>query len=49
MMKSYLVFITMDDGSRGRMRGIFGSDWEAITAALHLEGVRSVVPRREAA
>ncbi|GKT19752.1 hypothetical protein AVHY2522_23630 [Acidovorax sp. SUPP2522] len=49
MMKSYLVLITMDDGSCGRMRGIFCTDWEAIDAALCLDGVVSAVPRREAA
>ena len=48
-MHSYLVLITMDDGSKGRMRGQFSSDWEAIDAGLRLEGVLSVAPRREAA
>ena len=48
-MHSYLVLITMDDGSKGRMRGQFASDWDAIDAGLRLEGVLSVVPRREAA
>lgn len=48
-MCRYLVLITMDDGSRGRLRGIFPSDWAAIDAALCLEGVVCVVPRREAA
>lgn len=48
-MRSYLILISMDDGSRGHMRGQFRSDCEAIISALHLEGVVSVVPRREAA
>lgn len=48
-MRHYLVLITMDDGSRGRMRGDFSTDWEAIDAGMQLEGVVSVVPRREAA
>ena len=48
-MHSYLVLITMDDGSKGRMRGQFSSDWETINTGLRLEGVLSVVPRREAA
>ena len=47
-MRPYLILITMDDGSTGRMRGIFRTDCEAIIAALGLEGVVSVVPRREA-
>lgn len=48
-MRPYLVLITMDDGSKGRLRGSFPSDWAAIEAGLGLEGVVSVVPRREAA
>lgn len=48
-MRPYLILIRMDDGSKGHLRGAFASDWEAINAALHLEGVKSVVPRREAA
>lgn len=48
-MRRYLVLITMDDGSQGRMRGIFRTDWDAIDAALRLEGVMAAVPRREAA
>ena len=47
-MHSYLVLITMDDGSKSSMRGQFASDWAAIDAGLRLEGVLSVVPRREA-
>lgn len=49
MMRHYLVLITMDDGSTGHMRGAFTTDWEAIDAGMRLEGVVSVVPRREAA
>ena len=50
-MRKYLIFITMDDGSRGRLRGLFASDWEAIDTVLGsgLEGVRLVCPRREVA
>lgn len=48
-MHSYLVLFTLDDGSKGRMRGQFPSDWAAICAGLCLEGVRAVVPRREVA
>lgn len=50
MMRSYLVIIIMDDGSRGRMRGSYRSDWEAIDTVLGsgLEHVVAVVARREA-
>ncbi len=49
MMRAYLILITMDDGSTGRLRGLFCSDWAAIDAVLGsgLDGVRSVKPRRE--
>ena len=50
-MRRYLVIITMDDGSKGQLRGEFRSDWEAIAAirGSGLEHVMAVVPRREAA
>ncbi len=47
-MRSYLILIVMDDGSSGQLRGDFRSDCEAIMAALHLDGVKSVFPHREA-
>ena len=50
-MHSYLLIIHMDDGSKGRMRGMFRTDWEAIDTILgsDLEHVAAVVARREAA
>ena len=50
-MRAYLLIICMDDGSKGRMRGLFRSDWEAIDAVLgsNLDHVAAVVPRRVAA
>lgn len=48
-MRRYLVNFTMDDGSAGVLHGIFRSDWDAIDAALRLDGVVSAVPHREAA
>jgi len=49
-MRAYLILITMDDGSRGHVRGLFADDWAAIDTVLGsgLEGLRSVTPRREA-
>lgn len=49
-MRHYLVIIHMDDGSKGHMRGMFRSDWEAIDTILGsgLEHVAAVVARREA-
>ena len=50
-MRRYLVIITMDDGSKGQLRGEFRNDWEAIDTILgsNLGHVVGVVPRREAA
>ncbi|MDA8449810.1 hypothetical protein M4R23_08950 [Acidovorax sp. GBBC 3332] len=50
-MKRYLILIHMDDGSVGRARGQFRSDWEAIDTILgsDLQGMAAVVVRREAA
>ena len=50
-MRAYLLIIHMDDGSKGRMRGIFRCDWDAIDSILgsKLDHVAAVVVRREAA
>ena len=49
-MHPYLILICMCDGSKGRLRGQFASDWEAIDAVLGAFGdAVSVVPRREVA
>jgi len=48
-MRSYLILIRMDDGSKGQLRGAFVSDWEAIDTVLMAFGdAVSVVPRRVA-
>lgn len=50
MMRRYLVLICMSDGSMGRLRGEFASDWEAIDTVLGSFGdAVSVVARREVA
>lgn len=48
-MRHYLLIIHLDDGSKGRMRGLFRSDWEAIVSILgsNLDHVAAVVARRE--
>lgn len=33
-MNKYLIIITMRDGSVGRAKGIFASDWDAIDSAF---------------
>jgi hypothetical protein len=49
-MRPYLILIRMCDGSKGRLRGLFDSDWDAIDAVLGAFGdAVSVVPRREGA
>lgn len=46
-MRSYLITIVMHDGSRGRCRGLFTSDWEAIDAVTTaFFDARSIFPRR---
>ena len=46
-MNSYLIIIVMHDGSRGRCRGLFASDWDAIDAMLTAFGdAKRVTPRR---
>ena len=48
-MKKYLVLITMSDGTRAVMHGLFANDWSAIDMGLSMfEGAVSAVPRREA-
>lgn len=47
MMRSYVIKIVMPDGSVGRCRGIFDSDWAAIDAILSaFSDASSVTPRR---
>lgn len=49
-MRRYLLLICMQDGSTGRLRGQFESDWAAIDAVLGAFGdAVSVVARREIA
>jgi len=47
IMRSYLITITMPDGSRGRCRGLFASDWDAIDAVMTaFHDAASICPRR---
>ena len=48
-MRSYLILLTMGDGRRAVMRGMFATDWAAIDNAYEAfddELVLAAVPRR---
>ena len=47
-MKKYVITIVMQDGSRGRLRGQFASDWDALDAAMSgFYDARRISARRE--
>ncbi len=47
-MHAYVITIVMHDGSAGRCRGLFGTEWDAIDAMLAaFHDARRISARRE--